>query len=369
MADEATKHDRQSKDDEVTKEPETSEAAAAENAAAEPEGGAKQEAAPESEEDAGPASDPEPAADSASKPEPTRAAKAEPKPEPAREARLAQKHEPVRHGALPTAAWAVITCVALVVGVLAGHFLLGGVGQVSLSGRTTLSLGELGSTIATYSYNGQTTSVTADEVIEATGASALEDGSYAVPAARDVLAYVQNQILFSDAEARGITVSDDELTSMASSLYGTDDLSTLADAYGIDEDEVRESLRQGVLVNKLLDQFVTTELPTMPEAPEAPADGAEDTPTAEYASYVIGLLGDEWDSEADTWARTDGSYYAALSVYDISNEGATYQAASAAYGVAQSAYQTASDQRNEEWLAYTSSLLSNATIQLGSLAE
>ena len=65
---------------------------------------------------------------------------------------------------LPTAAWVVIAVAALAIGVAAGHFLLGGVGTVSLSGRTTLSAGELDSTIATYTVNGTTTPITAREV-------------------------------------------------------------------------------------------------------------------------------------------------------------------------------------------------------------
>ena len=100
-----------------------------------------------------------------------------------------------------------------------------------------------------------------------------------------------------------------------------------------------------------------------------PEEGAEDEPTADYAQYVIDLLGDEWDSDANDWARTDGTYYATLSGYEISNDAATYAAASAAYSVASSAYQDVTTQVQEEWSAYTDSLLSRATIQLGSLAE
>ena len=99
------------------------------------------------------------------------------------------------------------------------------------------------------------------------------------------------------------------------------------------------------------------------------AEGAEDEPTAEYAQYVIGLLGDEWDADANDWARTDGTYYATLSGYEISNDAATYAAASAAYSVASSVYEEAYNQVSEELFAYTDALLSKATIQIGSLAE
>ena len=270
---------------------------------------------------------------------------------------------------LDTRIWVAISCVTLIVGVLAGHFLLGGAGSVALSGRTTLGANDLDATIATYTYGGKTTPVTAREVLTEAGYSANDDGTYPIPAASDVLAYAQNEVILADAAARGIAVSDEEVSEFASSSYGTDDYAELASQYGMEEDDVVETLRQGALVSKLLDSVVTTELPEAPAQPEAPAEGEEDTPTADYASYVIGLLGDEWDSEANDWATTDGTYYATLSGYDISNDAATYAAASAAYSVASSAYESASNERSQQWYDYTSSVLSQATIQLGSLSE
>lgn len=270
---------------------------------------------------------------------------------------------------LGTRAWVAISCLTLIVGVLAGHFLLGGAGTVALSGRTELGSTELDATIARYTYSGKTTSVTAREVLTEAGYRANDDGTYPVPAASDVLSYVQNEIILADAAARGIAVTDEELSEFATSTYGTDDYASLASTYGMEEDDVVEALREGAVVSKLLDSVVTTELPELPSEPEAPAEGEEDVATADYASYVISLLGDEWDSEANDWATTDGTYYATLSSYDISNEGATYAAASAAYSVAQSAYKTASTERSEQWHDYTSSVLSQATIQLGSLSE
>ena len=273
---------------------------------------------------------------------------------------------------LPTAAWVVIAVAALAIGVAAGHFLLGGVGTVSLSGRTTLSAGELDSTIATYTVNGTTTPITAREVLEeASGSSSLtanEDGTYDVPSASSVLTYAQNQIILADAEARGLSATDEEINEFVSTNLGSD-LSTLASSWGITEDEARSIVADAVTMRKLQDEVATVELPEQPVAPSEPAEGAEDTPTAEYAQYVISLLGDEWDSDANTWARTDGTYYATLSGYEISNDAATYAAASAAYSVASSVYEEAYAQVSEELGAYTDGLLSRATIQIGSLAE
>ncbi len=273
---------------------------------------------------------------------------------------------------LPTAAWVVIAVVALAIGVAAGHFLLGGAGTISLNGRTTLSAGELDSTVATYTVDGRTVSVTAREVLEESSGdaelTANEDGTYDVPSASDVLTYAQNQIILADADARGLTATDDEVDEFVSTNLGTD-LATLATSWGIDEDAARSVVADAVTMRKLQDEVATTELPEQPTAPSEPAEGAEDEPTAEYAQYVIGLLGDEWDADANDWARTDGTYYATLSGYEISNDAATYAAASAAYSVASSAYQQAYNQVSEELSAYTDALLSKATIQIGSLAE
>lgn len=274
--------------------------------------------------------------------------------------------------ALPTAAWVAIAAAALVVGVLAGHFLLGGAGSVSLGGRTTLSAGELDSTIATYTVDGRTVGVTAREVlVEASGSSEIsanEDGTYDVPSASTVLTYVQNQLILADAEARGLTATDEQIDEFVTGSMGSD-LATLAQSWGITEDEARAVVSDAVTMRNLQDEVSTVELPEQPVAPAEPDEGAEDTPTAEYAQYVIGLLGDEWDSDANTWARTDGTYYATLSGYDISNDSATYAAASAAYSVATSVYQEAYATVSEELGAYTDSLLSRASIQIGSLVE
>lgn len=275
------------------------------------------------------------------------------------------------HRTLPTAAWVAIAVVALVVGVLAGHYLLGSSGTVSLDGRTTLAASELDSTIATYTFDGQTTAVSAREVlVEANGGadpSANDDGTYDIPTASTVLTYVQNEIILQDAEDRGITASDEDVDEFVEESFGTD-LATLASSWGIEEDAAREMVAEAVIMRKLQDSVASTTLPDLPDEPEAPADGEEDEPTAEYAQYIINLLGDEWDADADTWARTDGSYYATLSSYDISNDSATYAAATAAYGVAASEYQEAYTQISEELGDYSAALLSRATIQLGSLA-
>ena len=310
----------------------------------------------------------------AEKDEPTKPVAEEPaEPEPAND-EPAEAEPVAEHRTLPIPVWVAICVAALVVGVLGGYFLLGGAGagSVSLDGRTTLSAGELDSTIATYTYNGQRQNVTARDVLTAGGgeveAAVNDDGTYSVPTASEILVYAQNMIILADAEDRGITATDEEVSDYAEQMLGSADLATIAEHYGIDEQAVYDTFEQSVVVSKLRDAVCETELPAQPTEPAEPEEGAEDTPTADYASYIIALLGDEWDSEAGTWARTDGDYYATLSTYEITNDAATYAAAEAAYNVAYSAYSDASTKLTEEWTTYTGNLLSHATIQIGTLA-
>ncbi len=270
--------------------------------------------------------------------------------------------------ALPV--FVVCVVIAVVVGVLGGHFLIPSGSTVALSGKTTLAEDQLDSTIATYTYDGKTTNVSAREVIlvNSTLDNAKSGDEYSIPTADQVLSYVRNMIVVSAADKAGITVSDDDVDSYASSTMGTTDYSTLASYYGIDEDTAKSTLKSSALMAKLRDSVVTTELPEQPTAPTSPADGQEDVATADYASYIINLAGDEWDSANNTWASTDGDYYNALATYTITNDSATYAAAQAAYYVASSKYSSAYSSISTEWVAYVDTLLSNATIQLGSLA-
>lgn len=289
--------------------------------------------------------------------------------EPAKPTKVAGAKKPASTVGLPV----FIACVAAaaIVGVLCGHFLLGGGSGFSLGGTTQLTADQLDTVIAEYTYDGKTEKVTARQVIAQNGSvesSANSDGSYNVPAATDVVSYARNQIVLSAADAQGITVSDDDVDAYANSMFGTTDYSTIASQYNIDEDTAKQTIKQSAVMSKLRDSVVTTTLPEQPTAPTAPADGAEDAPSADYAQYIIGLAGDEWDADNNTWKSSDGDYAKTLASYEITNDSATYAAAQAAYYVAQSKYSTASSQMSSEWTAYCNGLLSNASIQIGSLA-
>jgi hypothetical protein len=256
------------------------------------------------------------------------------------------------------------------VGVLCGHFLLSS-GSGKATGSTTISESDLDSTIATYTYNGSSHAITAREVIEQNGSienQANDDGSYNVPSADDVLSYARNAVVLEEANAQGISVTDDDVSAYAQSTLGTDDYATIGSNYGLDEDATKSLLHDAAVIKKLRDSVVTTTVPDQPTAPTAPSDGNEDTTSADYAQYIIGLAGDEWDSANNTWASTDGTYYSALSTYSISNDSASYAAAEQAYYVAYSNYSAAASQASSEWTTYVNTLLSKTSIQIGSLA-
>ena len=270
---------------------------------------------------------------------------------------------------LGTPVWIAICAVALVVGVLCGHFLLSN-GSGTASGKTALSESDLDSTIATYTYDGSSHAITAREVLQQNGSlenQANSDGSYNVPSADDILSYARNKVVLAEAESQNITVTDDDVSSYAQSTLGTDDFATIGSNYGLDEDATKSLLHDAAVIKKLRDPVITTTVPDQPTAPTAPSDGNEDTASADYAQYIINLAGDEWDSTNNTWASTDGAYYSALSTYSISNDSATYAAAEQAYYVAYSNYSTAASQASSEWTTYVNGLLSKTSIQINSL--
>ena len=226
--------------------------------------------------------------------------------------------------------------VLFALGIVIGRFLLGGGGATgSLNGRTTLSEGELNTPIASYTYNGQTKEVTAREVIENTSgldAAKQSDGTYAVPAADKIIGYVRNALVVAEAQSKGITVND------------------------------------AVIMKKYRDSVLTTTLPDAPQAPTAPEDGNSETTSQEYAQYIIGLAGDEWDAKNNTWASQDGDYYKQLSAYSISNDSASYAAAQTAYQVAMSKYSAVASKASQEWSQKINEILGKASIAVYSLA-
>ena len=261
--------------------------------------------------------------------------------------------------------------VALVVGVAIGHFApIEGTTGAAFSGQTTVSEGDLDKVVASYTYDGKTEDVTVRDAIESqTSLDAVKDdqGNYKLPSADDALAVARNRILAKIAEDKGITVSDDELSAFAEQSTGTSDFASIAQNYQLSEDQAKEIVRESAVMSKLKQQVVSTDAGTEPTAPQTPEDGKQDEANATYGAYIVGLLGDEWDSANNKWARTDGPYYAALSSESFSADSATYAQAQKAYYVAYQQYSSNASSSTSEWTNYVNNILSGATIRLYTL--
>lgn len=280
---------------------------------------------------------------------------------------------PARKG-MPVGAWIAICAVALVAGVLIGKFALGP-SVPEASGKTTLAEGELDSVVATYTYNGNSFDLTARQVIQeqsSLDSAKQDDGTYTAPSADAILSTARSTILEKAAEAEGISVSDDDLATYAQQTLGSSDYDSIASSYNMDSDTVKELLRQSAMMKQLKDKKVG-ESPSAPEAPQTADDLGVDSSasTKEWADYIIGLAGDEWDADNNTWKTNDdgskGDYATALSDYQITNDGATYEAAQAAYYVAYQKYSSSASDVTTQWTNYVNGLLCNASIQIKSL--
>ena len=266
----------------------------------------------------------------------------------------------------------VLAVVCLAAGIVLDHFVLRGVfaNSSSLQDQTTVSESGLDTVIASYTYDGTAHDIKIREVIEENSTldnAKNDDGTYDIPSADDVLTYARTQILDQAVEDKGITVSDDEVDAYAEQYLGTSDYDTIASNWGLDADTAKKTIKESCALSKLRDEVAGTLSVTMPSAPTEAADGQEDVATADYGAYVVGLLGDEWDTTNETWARTDGPYYQALSDQTFSSNSATYNQALLAYQVAYTQYTQAYSEQSQKWTDYVGGLLSNATIEIYTL--
>lgn len=275
-----------------------------------------------------------------------------------------------RRAGLPTFGWIAIALACLGVGIIVGHFVLPVSFGSSLASQTTVTEDHLSDVLGTYTYDGKTHNVTVQDVIEQSStldSAKNDDDSYTIPAVDGVLSAARNQIVLDEAEKRGDTASDDEAASFAEEQLGTSDYSTIASNYSIDEDTAETMIKNAATMSKLRDEVVTTEVPDAPTAPTAPSDGNTDTASQDYATYIINLAGDEWDSANNTWADSSSDYATALADYTVTNDSATYGAAQAAYYVAYQKYSEVSSSASSEWYSFCNSLFDNATVTINSL--
>ena len=233
-----------------------------------------------------------------------------------------------------------------------------------------VSEAELATPLGAYAYKGATTQVTVREAIEESmslDAARNAEGNYDVPSADSVLAVARNRLLLKDAESRGISADDAVALAYAKDEWGTEDLGLIAANYSMTKDQVAKLMKESATLRKLRNEVVASESPAAPEAPAAPEDGKNDDPRPEYAAYIMGLVGDEWDKTANTWAKKDGPYHEKLKNYTISSDSATYSAAQAAYDVAREQQAAAERQLASKWTAYVNKILAEVTVSLNTL--
>lgn len=277
--------------------------------------------------------------------------------------------EPTPHGRKVFIALIVVAIViSLIIGYVIGS---GGIGAKG-TGSATLTEEQLDTPVASYTYNGATHAITAREAIESQyslSAVQNEDGTYAAPSAEFALNYARTQIMIADAESRGISVDDDEVDAYAEAMLGTSDYESIASQYGVDEEQAKDIVRDAAMVDKLYQQIVPATDAALPDMPAEPESGDENAASAEYASYIISLAGDEWDSEAGTWASTDGPYYAALGSESFTADSATYAQALSAYYVAYQEYSEDADAASTAWTSYVNGLYADASISIYGLFQ
>ena len=268
-----------------------------------------------------------------------------------------------KHKKTMIAAFVVAVVIAAVVGFFIGN---GGFGVKGI-GSSTLTEDQLDSTVASYSYNGKKSDITAREAIESQYSLDTvkdSDGNYTAPSADVILSYVRNKILLDAAEDEGITVSSKEMKKYAEDSIGTSDYDTMATQYGVSKDQAKQIVRQSATLQKLYKKKVGDSSASMPTAPTEPSDGNEDTASKDYADYIINLAGDEWDSSKGTWKDEDSIYAKAFADDAFTADSATYEQAMTAYYTAYQQYSSQASSASSKWTEYANSLYAKANINI-----
>ena len=261
-----------------------------------------------------------------------------------------------KHKKTMIAAFVVAIVIAAVVGFFIGN---GGFGGKGVGSSTP--------TVASYSYNGKKSDITAREAIESQYSLDTvkdDDGNYTAPSADVILSYVRNQILLDAAEDEGVTVSSKEMKQYAEDSIGTSDYKTMATQYGVSKDQAKQIVRQSATLQKLYKKKVGDASASMPTAPTEPADGNEETASKDYADYIINLAGDEWDSSKGTWKDEDGTYAKAFADDAFTADSATYKQAMTAYYTAYQQYSSQASSASSKWTEYANGLYAKANISI-----
>ncbi len=277
---------------------------------------------------------------------------------------------PLRRSGVSPLLVVAIAVLALILGAVLGMFFLRNL--ISLPQSTipaTITESQLDQRVGTYTYGGKVYTITARQAIEdsiSLDSARNDDGTYASPTADMIVSYARNRILADQVSQAGITVSEEDLNDYLQSFAGTTDISAIASQYGMGEDQARQILSEAAGVKKLRDQVIG-ELPSAPQAPVAPSDGDTETANADYAAYIINLLGANWDSSTGTWANTSNNYYTVLQDATFSADSANYEAAQLAYYVAYQEYQVTASSVGSQWTQYVNQFMEDAAITVDTL--
>lgn len=267
----------------------------------------------------------------------------------------------------------------LAAGLLIGGLVCGGIPQKMISGKTSLTEQDLSAVVATYTYNGKKTTVTAEDVMKATsGLNSMKtgDNEYKIPSTEDTIMYARNNVLVQIAKDRGIKVEDPDIEQYASTNLGTNDMETLATNFGMSLDDLKNVVRDSVYVQKLYDEVtkVDTSAADEVEPPTPPTDenASPDDKNADYGKYVADTLGDLWNSDEDTWAKTEGEVYDRLKDEGLSSKEASYNQAQAVYSAvvaAKTAEATEADDKSpsDKWSDFMTETFSNTSFSIGEL--
>lgn len=262
----------------------------------------------------------------------------------------------------------------LVVGLLVGALAFGSGASSAFAGKAKISEAELDAPVAVVNYKGKKIDISARDIITTSSSlssAKMEDGTYDLPSAEFVLTAARDKVLEVEAEARGISVSDEDLKAKSLETLGTDEISAVAETYGIDEETIRATLRSQCIQDKMREQTGSKmEMPEPPTAPDSPKEGDESTATADYAKYIIELAGDEWDADAGKWADPEGEWATTLTEdAGFTASKATYEAASLAYSLAYTDFVDKQTAYSDVWQKIADDIYSNATVSISTLVQ
>lgn len=226
--------------------------------------------------------------------------------------------------------------------------------------------------VGSFTYDGKKIDVTARQAIEDSigiEKAKLPDGKYAAPGADMVLAYARNYVMAKVIEQEGITVSDEEIQDYLKKSMGGATVDDLAKQYGLSKEQATKILKETVGSQKLQAKIVGQVNATEPQVPKAPAEGKEKEPTEEYAKYILGVLGNEWDTSTNTFKNPDSDYAKALADLNFDGKTATFEQAQQVYYVAYAQFTKVQGEGTKKWQEFYNSKLSGSSITINTLAS